>query len=219
MAIPKPNTTGVDVRPASGFAAVRRLMQPRAELERCELCGLELPPEHPHLIEPATRRLACSCEACALLFSGGHSGRFRRVPRRVEYWEDCQLSDAQWEALRLPIQLAFFFQSSTAGRVVALYPSPAGAVESLLSLEAWQEIEQANPVLRQLGPDVEALLVYRVGNAREHYRAPIDECYKLVGLIRSHWRGLSGGTEVWQEIGRFFAGLKARAHGGGPAHG
>ena len=33
---------------------------------------------------------------------------------------------------------------------------------------------------------------------------PIDECYKLVGLIRTHWRGLSGGDEVWDEIARFF---------------
>ena len=40
---------------------------------------------------------------------------------------------------------------------------------------------------------------------------PIDECYKLVGLIRSNWRGLSGGTEVWQQIGGFFEGLKQRA--------
>ena len=43
------------------------------------------------------------------------------------------------------------------------------------------------------------------------YRVPIDECYKLVGLIRTHWRGLSGGTEVWEEIGRFFDELRERA--------
>jgi hypothetical protein len=40
---------------------------------------------------------------------------------------------------------------------------------------------------------------------------PIDECYKLVGLIRMHWKGLSGGTEVWRELGEFFTNLKARA--------
>ena len=60
------------------------------------------------------------------------------------------------------------------------------------------------------------LLVNRVGHARgsspaEYYLVPIDECYKLVGLIRTHWRGLSGGTEVWREIGAFFAALKKRA--------
>jgi hypothetical protein len=30
-------------------------------------------------------------------------------------------------------------------------------------------------------------------------------------LIRTHWRGLSGGTEVWQELTRYFAGLRERA--------
>ena len=63
----------------------------------------------------------------------------------------------------------------------------------------------------QLQPDVEALLVNRVGGTREYLLVPIDECYKLVGLIRTHWRGLSGGAEVWREIGAFFAALKTRA--------
>jgi hypothetical protein len=64
--------------------------------------------------------------------------------------------------------------------------------------------------------DVTALLVNRVGHARgsapaEYYLVPIDECYKLVGLIRTHWRGLSGGTEVWREITTFFTALKKKS--------
>jgi hypothetical protein len=99
---------------------------------------------------------------------------------------------------------------------VALYPSPAGATESLLALDAWEEIVAENPVLNSIEADVEALLVNRMAQARssavpEFYLLPIDECFKLVGLIRTHWRGLSGGTEVWQEIGRFFAALKTHA--------
>jgi hypothetical protein len=119
--------------------------------------------------------------------------------------------------LHIPINLAFFFHCSPAGRVVAQYPSPAGAVESLLTLEAWHELAEDNLILRELEPDVEALLVNRVGQAREYYRAPIDKCYQLVGLIRSNWRGLSGGAEVWEEIGRFFAGLKERSNPVSPA--
>ncbi|WP_433985005.1 DUF5947 family protein [Tunturiibacter empetritectus] len=45
----------------------------------------------------------------------------------------------------------------------------------------------------------------------EYYIAPIDECYKLVGLIRTNWRGLSGGAAVWTEIGRFFLELRSKA--------
>jgi hypothetical protein len=81
----------------------------------------------------------------------------------------------------------------------------------LLPPEAWAQVVADNPRLRELESDVEALLVNRVGAAREYYLAPIDECYKLVGLIRSNWRGLSGGTEVWRAIAVFFKELKEKS--------
>jgi Family of unknown function (DUF5947) len=56
--------------------------------------------------------------------------------------------------------------------------------------------------------DVEAFPVNRVGTHAEYYIVPVDECYRLVGLIRMPWRGLSGGTEVWKEIHQFFTDLK-----------
>lgn len=195
------------------FAVLRRFIRPRtANAERCEMCSIELATDHQHLVEPASRQIVCACDACSVLFSGQATEmKYRRVPRRVRFMPDFQLTDGQWESLMIPIQLAFFFYSTPAGRVVALYPSPAGATESLLALDAWQDIVRENAVLEKLEPDVEALLVNRVGNVRDYYVAPIDECYKLVGLIRAHWRGLSGGTEVWQEIGRFFDCLKDKA--------
>ena len=116
----------------------------------------------------------------------------------------------------VPISMAFFFRSTPENRVLAFYPSPAGPTESQLPRDTWKDIEAVNPVLQSMEADVEALLVNRVGFARgvaepEYFVIPVDECYKLVGLIRAHWRGLSGGTEVWQEIGKFFADLKDRA--------
>jgi hypothetical protein len=188
---------------------VRKPQAPPAE--RCALCGLALHSGHSHLLEPATRGLVCSCEACAVLFTGRKEGRYRRIPRDIESLAGFRLSDERWEELHLPINLTFFVRSTEAERVLAFYPSPAGAVESLLPLDAWQALVDQNPVLRELEPDVEALLVNRVHGERAYYRAPIDECFKLVGLIRAHWRGLSGGTEVWQEVDQFFASLKKRA--------
>ena len=88
-----------------------------------------------------------------------------------------------------------------------MYPSPAGAMESLLPLESWKELVEANQVLEGIEPDVQALLVNRVGTAREYFIVPIDTCYELIGLIRTHWRGLSGGETVWREIREFFARL------------
>lgn len=194
------------------LATLRRFVRPRTtSAKQCELCSGVLGEEHDHLVEPAAHRLLCCCTACGLLFSGASSSKYRRVPRRIEKLSGFRLTDAQWDGLLIPIDLAYFFHSTPASRVVAFYPSPAGAMESLLSLEAWDVLRGENPILDQLQPDVEALLVNRVGQRREYHRVPIDECYRLVGLIRSHWRGLSGGSVVWDEIHRFFEQLQARA--------
>ena len=185
-------------------------------VEHCELCSAGLAQEHPHLVELASRQILCACDACALLFDGRENAKYKRVSRRARCLADFAMTDSQWESLLIPINMAFFFHSSLEGRVIALYPSPAGAVESLLPLDAWNEIAENNRSLHRLQPDIEALLVNRVGHARgmskaEYYIAPLDECYKLVGLIRANWRGLSGGTEVWEEIGRFFSELRSKS--------
>jgi len=126
------------------------------------------------------------------------------------------MTGAQWDDLMIPIGMAFFVKSSVEDKILAFYPSPAGATESMPSLTAWEEIVNQNPILHEMEPDVEALIANRLepdGGAErgEYYSAPIDKCYELVGLIRSHWRGLSGGAEVWKQIGSFFDELKTRA--------
>jgi hypothetical protein len=183
------------------------------DLERCELCGAPIAPEHRHLLDLETRELMCACQACKILFDRGAAGgsHYRLVPERRLRLEDLALDDALWDGLRVPVDMAFFFHSSQAGRVLAFYPSPMGPTESQLTLSAWEELVARNPVLATMAPDVEALLVDRVGGARRHWLVGVDECYALVGLIRTRWRGLSGGTEVWGAITDFFAELDRRA--------
>ena len=200
---------------ADGFGTLRQFARRERPLERCELCSAGLNPSHPHLIEVAQRKILCTCEPCAILFSG-QGIKFKRVPRQIRSLPGFQLSDAEWNGLMVPINMAFFFKSSLEDRVVALYPSPAGATESLLPLESWNEIVARNSILNHMESDVEGLLVNRLGYSRgyyaaEYYLLPIDECYRLVGLIRLHWKGLSGGTDVWRELGEFFTSLKARS--------
>lgn len=173
------------------------------------MCGLTLAHEHRHLL--ATRKIVCSCDPCALRFQDVVGGKFKLIPRAARLLADFQIDDARWDDLALPISLVFFFHDTPTGKLTALYPGPAGVTESLLPLAAWEDLVLANPALARMEPDVEALLVNRVGSAREYFIAPIDVCFELVGLIRLHWRGLSGGTEVWHEIDGFFARLQARS--------
>lgn len=165
------------------------------------------------MLDVSTRELMCACQACSLLFGrdAASAGHYRLVPDRRLGIVDFELSELAWEELRLPVEIAFFFRSAAAERVMAYYPSPMGPTESLLGLEAWQTLEAANPVLRTLEPDVEALLVNRARGARQYWLVPIDECYSLVGLIRTRWRGLTGGKEVWQEIAQSFEELDRRS--------
>jgi hypothetical protein len=201
-------------RSTSPLASLRRYVRPRAARARCELCSQEIAEAHGHLVELASRHLCCVCEPCAILFSNPAAPKYRRVPRRAELLRDFCLSDVQWEGLQLPINLAFFMHSSAADRVVAVYPSPAGATESLPPFDAWQTLVEDNPSLANLEADVEALLVNRLGAERTHYRVGIDHCYALVGVVRTHWRGMSGGPTVWSEISRFFARLRDNQGGG-----
>lgn len=190
--------------------------RPRAaqeQREHCELCGLPVPEVHRHVVDLATRRLLCACRACQVLFDHDAAGgqHYRLVPDRCVRVEGFRLDDLAWRSLDLPVDLAFFLRDGQTRRVTALYPSPAGCTESELELAAWSEIEAGNPSLAQMRSDVEALLVNRAGGARAAFIVGIDECYRLVALVRRHWRGLGGGDAVWQELARFFDDLHAKA--------
>jgi hypothetical protein len=189
---------------------LRRFVKRRLPGENCELCSLPISPDHAHLIQLEGHRLLCCCKPCAVLFDHQRGGVYRRVPRTFEHVTSFQLDDAQWNRLDVPVNLVFFCHYSRAARVVAQYPSPAGAMESQLNLDGWQAIVVANPLLETFEPDVEALLVNRMGHAREYYRVPIDECYRLIGEVRKHWSGISGGSEVPAAIEQFFKQLDGK---------
>lgn len=188
---------------------------PAPPRERCELCATPVAAEHPHLVEPAERRLLCACTPCGVLFSEPGL-RYRRVPDRYLYDTGFVLSDTQWDELQVPVGMAFFLVNSIRRAVVACYPSPAGATESELSLAAWADGVGASALAGLMEPDVEALLVRRDdagrgGGSAEALLVPVDACYRLVGLVRLHWKGFDGGTEAWAAIDAFFAELREGA--------
>lgn len=211
-------TAASDFVPLSQLAGVasapRAAARGHSEHEKCELCSAPVGEQHQHLVDPSARRLLCACDPCAILFSGSGETKYRRVPRDVRSLSNFTLSDQAWNSLAIPTGLAFIYSSSAAGQTLAVYPSPAGPTEAVLDRDSWAGVVQENPELARLAPDVEALMVNRMNGVREYFWAPIDECYRLAGLVRKYWRGFSGGEEGRQRIAEFFDGLKERSYAG-----
>lgn len=177
--------------------------------ERCEFCGAGIDERHGHIADLVDQRLLCTCRACYLLFSNAGAGgvRYRGIGEDVRQVDDLDLTDGQWDALRIPVNLAFFFRQG--GKLLAFYPGPGGATESELDLSAWDDIEAANPALQVLEPEVEAVLLRRSDEAFDCYVVPIDRCYELVGIVRASWQGVGGGSDVWRHVDDFFERLAA----------
>jgi hypothetical protein len=196
-----------DPRPAESPAGAP------APAHRCELCSAEVADQHDHVVDLDSRSLLCSCRACWLLFvsDGAAGGRYRAVPDRVLRAEDLGLSPGEWDALQVPVDLAFFLRSSGAEEVAGFYPSPAGATECLLDLAAWQRLAEEHPMLAEAQPDVEAVLLRRDGGVVEGLVVPVDVCYELVGRLRLLWQGFDGGQEMRDSLESFFTALRERA--------
>jgi hypothetical protein len=177
--------------------------------EQCELCTLSLAPKHRHLLHLGERRILCVCETCWAVRSG--DAEFRPVGNRIVWLEEFALSDEQWASFQLPIGLAFFMLSTVSGGVIGLYPSPAGATECELGLEAWERLCEENPVLATLEADAEALVVNRLAEPPQHAIVPVDLAYQLVGVVKASWEGISGGRATEQAVAEFFDGLRERA--------
>jgi hypothetical protein len=247
-------------------SALRRLARPKPVVpasddpafQRCEMCTVPIDEHrHSHVVHLEKRSLLCTCRPCALLFTerGAAQGRYRAVPDRYLRDPAFTMSEVQWDQLQIPVRMAFFFHNSEMERPLAFYPSPAGATESLLPMDAWREGLGGSALAAEMEFDVEALLLRKVGTERsasgtstdtersasgtsidtersasgtridtersasgtrigsetECLLVPIDVCYELVGLVRTHWKGFDGGTEAWERIDGFFADLATRA--------
>lgn len=202
----------------------RRFVRRPADVEVCELCGEPVPESHSHLVNLDARALMCSCRPCYLLFdsSGAGGGRIKAVTDRVVALPRMTLTRPLWSRLQIPVNIAFFFENSDLGRICAFYPGPAGATESLLSLEVWHEVTAEHVALRTVQPDVEAVLLRNNGDGIdaadiECFIVPIDRCYELVGRLRQVWRGFDGGSDAATAIAEFFATVRATARPVAPA--
>lgn len=203
-------------RSGTPLASLMRVTQTRPAPivgERCEMCAEPIAHTHSHVVGLETRALMCTCRPCYLLFSDQDAHlKYRSVPERYLSFPDLALDARAWDELQIPVGLAFLFRNSVLGRMIAFYPSPAGATESELPLDVWDRIVEHSPQLAVLRPDVEALLVRRSdGPDGSCHLVPIDTCYELVGRLRMLWRGFDGGTEAHEAMDQFFARVEARS--------
>lgn len=202
--------------PAVPGARLRGLLRRRrtagsvaAAAERCDLCAEPVPPGHRHMLDVQQSAVLCTCGPCGLLFGQSAAGgrHYRLLPERRKALADFRIDGMLWARLGVPVGLAFFVRDGATGEVAVGYPSPLGVTRSAVGPEVWDELTGGYPELAALAHDVEALLVHRSDGADEHWIVPLDDCYRLAALVRTHWRGLSGGPEVREHIDAFFAGL------------
>ncbi len=207
-------SAGLGSSPLSVLRRIATRPPPAARDEACDMCAEVIGSEHPHVVDIESRQLMCTCRGCYLLFStpDAHQ-RYRAVPDTYLSFPDLELGAAAWDSLQIPVGLSFFFKSSVLGRVVAFYPGPAGVAESELDLESWGSIVEANPQLRALTPDVEALLVTAPDDRSDArcYLVPIDACYELSGRLRMVWQGFDGGAEAREQISAFLDNVAERS--------
>lgn len=199
-----------------------------AAAERCDLCAERVPERHRHMLDADRSAVLCTCGACTLLFGQSAAGgrHYLLLPERRLRLGDFRIDRMLWARLGVPVGLAFFVRDGASGQVSVGYPSPLGVTRSAVGPEVWEEVTRGYPESAELADDVEALLVHRTNGtngtngaggpegtdgADEHWIVPLDDCYRLAAVVRTHWRGLSGGPEVREHIDAFFAGLSRPA--------
>jgi hypothetical protein len=187
--------------------AVRRgtVVSAAEDAERCDLCAAVVGERHRHVLDDERGELLCACRACTVLFDRDAAGgrRYRLIPETRR-----RLPEVSPAELGVPVGLAFFVRGAD-GTVTAHYPSPAGPTRCEVEPEVWRAAIRRCPDLDRIAPDTQALLVNTARGRSEHWLVPIDDCYRLVGVIRQEWRGLSGGSRVWPAVDRFFEELTA----------
>lgn len=204
-----------------GLAALRRFSRPPSgAAEKCEGCWAPLASAHEHRLHlgatSSDRKLECVCPACAAADVAG--APWKRVPNRCVRAQGLDAADVEWDALGVPIRLAFFVVAEGDPQPLAFFPSPAGPIELQPDLATFGRMREKSVAVQRMRPDVEALLVHHARPADdggpspgEQYVVSVDVCYRLVGIVRAHWRGFGGGAEVWRRIEALFVALGREA--------
>jgi hypothetical protein len=170
------------------FVPLARL-RPSTAHERCTLCSAPIGAKHDHLDSPERREIACACDGCALIIPSSEYARYRRVPRGVQRVGVVDV--AGWlDRLNVPVGIVAIVRDDRDGARLA-YPGPAGLVEATVDPAVWSALCSDVPAVAGLVPETEALVWSAL--TQEVLRTGIDVVFRLVGELRTHWRGIHGG--------------------------
>lgn len=172
----------------------------------CEGCDGVLALSHHHVVD-VQGHLRCVCAACAARLPSSEPARFRAVGTRVLSDPRLQVDAAEWEAIGVPLPFGFVTYHTPTHRWVARAPTPTGPLERVVDPQGWLSLAGRTPLVAQIRPDVEALLVGGRPTPQA-WLAPIDACYELQGYVRRHWRGAQGAAG-WLVLDTFFDRLRA----------
>ena len=197
------------------YRSLRQFVRSRPRPSAASCAAIGLAAEHSHLVEPASRQLVCSCDACSILFSGQQSRAISTGSQRRRVLAG------------LPTDRCPMGRSTSTDQPGLFHDKHAGRPRARLLPESGRghRIAPGARGLARLGggePDprpTRAGCRSTPGQSDEQgsrvLPRPIDECYKLVGLIRANWRGLSGGSGSLGGSGQFFTRLKKRSRSTG----
>ena len=137
------------------------------------------------IVDLATRRLSCSCRACWLLSGATGPASVRAVPERYLQGPALQFQSAQWEALQIPVSIAFFHDQQLDWADDRLLSEPGG--RDGIGLTADRVARHRAD--KRLGAYARSRMSRpcssgRAANADDEcdgFIVPIDACYDLVG--------------------------------------
>ena len=197
---------------AKAITALRRLQMrempdgPQPIEADCDLCGTSMPEDHRHLLELEERRIVCVCESCWALRSGEAQYCPPARGSSCSTTSTCPTSCGRGCASRSawPSSFARTTASWRSTRAPPARPSPSS------ELEAWDELVGRNGVVGDIERDSEALVVDKLNDGIQAAIVPTDEAYRMVGLVKANWQGISGGQGVPAAVAGFFDELRAR---------
>ena len=159
-----------------------------------------VPADHRHLLHLVERRIECVCESCWALRSG--DAEYRPTGSRTTVADRARAARRRLGELSDPDRAGLLHgldHRRLRGRAV---PEPRRRTESELHFSSWSRMVELNPVLADLEPDIEGLIVNRLSDPPAYVIAPIDRCYALTGTIKANWEGISGGAQRTRGGGR-----------------